>query len=99
MRGRALACVRKEQLRAGQAQRHPQKVPEAPGPVDVHTAELLLLLGLRVAVQTHGTKESRQAKQVVSVQMRDENLGYSTWVEIKEELCVSRGSSGLLEGA
>lgn len=54
-------------------------MPEAPGTVDVHTVQALL--GFWVAVEAHSAKETRQTKQVISMQVGDENLGYSTWVE------------------
>lgn len=53
-------------------------MPEAPGPVDVHTVQVLLL---GVGVEAHSAKETRQPKQVISMQVGDENLGDSTWVE------------------
>lgn len=72
------ACVREEQLRPREAERHPQEVAEAPRPVDVHAAQVLLL---RVGVEAHGAKETRETKQVISVQVGDENLGDPTWEE------------------
>ena len=52
---------------------------KAPGPVDVHTIQVLL--GVGVGVETHGAKETRQTEQVVSMQVRDENLGDSACVD------------------
>ena len=84
-RGRAAcrgpACIREEQLGAREAERHSQEVSEAPRTVDVHPVQVLL--GVRVAVEAHCAKETRQTKQVISVQVGDENLGYPTWAEKK----------------
>lgn len=52
-------------------------MPEAPRPVDVHTVRALL--GVGVGVEAHSAKETRQTKQVISMQVGDENLGDSTW--------------------
>lgn len=70
------ACVGEEQLWAGEAKRHPEKASEAAGTVNVQTTELLL--GVGVAVETHSAKNTRQTKQVISMQVGDENLGYAT---------------------
>lgn len=70
-------CVREEQLRGREAKCHPQKMPQAPRPVDLHTVRALL--GVWVGVEAHGAKETRQTKQVISMQVGNENLGDSTW--------------------
>lgn len=54
-------------------------MPEAPGTEDVDT--LLALLRVWVGAEAHGAQKTRQTKQVISMQVRDENLGYSTWAE------------------
>lgn len=54
-------------------------MPEAPGSVDVNTVKGLLRVG--VGVEADSTKETRQTKEVISMQVGDENLGDSTWVE------------------
>lgn len=52
---------------------------KAPGPVDIHTFQVLL--GFSAAVEAYGAKKTRQTEQVVSVQVGDENLGDSTCVD------------------
>ena len=51
-------------------------MPEAPRPIDVHTVQVLL--GVGVGVEAHSTEETRQTKKVISMQMGDKNLGDST---------------------
>lgn len=54
-------------------------MPKAPGPVDIHTFQVLL--GVSAAVEADGAKETRQAEQVVSMQVGDENFGDSTCID------------------
>lgn len=70
-------CIWEEQLRSSEAKSHPEKLPEAPGPVDINTFGALL--GIRVGVEAHGAEETRQTKQVISMEMGDENLSDATY--------------------
>lgn len=71
-----LTGVREEQLRAGQAQRHPQEMAEAAGPEHVHAFDARL--GVGGQVETDGTEEARKTEQMVAVKVRDEHLADAT---------------------
>lgn len=79
------ACIWEEKLRSRESKCHPEKLPEAPGPIDVHTVQVLL--GVSITVETHGTKEARQTEQVIAVKMGDEYLGDTTCMKnmLKQE--------------
>lgn len=57
------ACIWEEKLRSREAKRHSEKFPEAPGPIDVHTVQVLLEVW--VGVETHSAKKARQTEQVI----------------------------------
>lgn len=71
-------CIGEEQLRSCEAKSHPEKLSETLGPKDVHAVEILLRVGIRV--ETHSAEKTRQTKEVISMQMGDENLGDTSWV-------------------
>ncbi len=73
------ACIREEQLWSSEAKCHPEEVSEAPRPIDVHTVKTLL--GVGVGVEAHSAKKTRQTKQMISMQVGDENLSDSTLEE------------------